>query len=282
MLRSILVPLGTSSQTSAAMKLAASMALAKRHGEARQVSVTGLSIVDSDQIPSGRYANVVNREELLEEAAAKADDLMGIFINKMVGYGIADEQVHTLRVTGSPFEEIVHASVFNDVIVVGEKCSFPPVNQDYHTMQNLYHKASRPVLLTAEEAHDCKKVVLAMDGSASSSRMIYAFLHLNLFPNAEVLMVYSEKERQRYHLDGFYKHLEDHVREFFRRLQVKSIPGAMDEEIAALVQSEGADLLAIGIHQSHFLSRLRDAMYLREPFADQLLKNMNASLFTVH
>lgn len=282
MLRSILVPLDVSEYTSAAIEMAAHMALQKRHGESRRVIVTGLSIVDKDQFPTGRYATVVNREELERDAHAKADDLVSLFLERTRKLGLSEDQVRCSKVMGSPFNEIVHASVFSDLILMGEQCSFPPVNQDYQTMHHLYHRASRPVLLNQKHVKEVKRVVVAMDGTASSSRMLYTFLHLNPFPQAEVVLTYSKQEEQQYQLEDFYERLKAHVEEFFRKVRVVTMDGGMEESIASLVDQEGGDLLAIGIHESHFLTRLRDVMNLRDPFADKLLRGMKASLFTVH
>ncbi|HEX9843534.1 MAG TPA: hypothetical protein VGC20_12325, partial [bacterium] len=67
MLKRILVPLDTSEFTAAATRMAAALADRAQAVVREPVTLMGLGIVDMDQMPTGRFASIVPREEILAE-----------------------------------------------------------------------------------------------------------------------------------------------------------------------------------------------------------------------
>ena len=79
MLKRILVPLDSSKFTSAAIRMAANIANREKTSEGTEVTLVGLGIVDTDQLPSGRFSSVVDRDQIIAEAEQGADELIAAF-----------------------------------------------------------------------------------------------------------------------------------------------------------------------------------------------------------
>lgn len=283
MLKRILVPLDTSEFTVAATHSAALLATtAAGAGTSDGIDLTGLGLVDLDQLPTGRFASLVPREQILAEAEETVRGLVEAFRKRVKEAGVSDDRVHTRQAVGSPFGEIIRESVFNDLIVLGEQCSFPPVHHDYATLRHLYHEASRPILLTRKDFNQVQTVVLAMDGTAPASRMMYTFSQLNPFPGARVVLVHSKAEAEMYKLGGFFTRVEGSLRDHGLDVRTHPVAGELESELPAVVKGEQAQVLAVGIHGTQFMDRIRDPLDLRPHFAQRLLASMDASLFVVH
>lgn len=283
MLKRILVPLDTSEFTPAATEMAVEVALQEKVRTRDQVSVLGLGLVDTEQLPSGRFAAMVPREEVLEEARHKAEELMQAFARQAQSLGMPAEQVQTQLEMGPPFRKIVHLSVFCDVIIVGQRCSFPPANQEFDTFNHLYHGASRPVLVTPARHVNVRRVVMVMDGSAPASRMMYFYAHLNPFPEAEVVLAYSRLELERYEtLEGFFDGVADYLRSYGLGVRMHEVETEVEDALAELVRGEDAQAIAMGIPPETFMDKLRDPFHVRETHVQRLLRECHAALFTVH
>lgn len=282
MLKRILVPLDTSEFTRAATRMAAHIANREQAVIKEPVTLTGLGIVDLDQIPTGRFAKIVPRDQIIAEAEQTVDGLIDRFRQDARALGLPDAQVETTKASGSPFRQIIRESVFCDMIVMGEQCCFPPVNVDYETMYLLYHQASRPVLLTRADYATVDKVVMAMEGTAPASRMMYNYVHLEPFPRARVVLTYSRQEEEQYNLREYYQRVEKYLTSY--HIDVRSVPvsGDLREEIAGVVNEENAQVLAFGIHREGIMERLRDPLHIRQHFARKFLGGVSASLFAVH
>jgi nucleotide-binding universal stress UspA family protein len=282
MLRRILVPLDTSDFTQAATRMAITIADREEAVVREPVTLVGQGIVDLDQLPTGRFASLVPREQVLGEAKAKVKELMETFRREAGERGVPASQVETIEASGSPFHCIIRESVFCDMIVMGERCSFPPVHHDYLTMHHLYHEASRPVIITEQGFQQVERVVMAMDGTAPASRMMYNYVHLQPFPRAQVVLAYSKEEEEQYHLTEYFQRVRSYLEAYHLDVRSVALPGDMESEIAGCVNREGAAVLALGIHREQFLERLSDPFGIRQNFARRLLKSMAASLFIVH
>lgn len=282
MLKRILIPVDTSEFTDSAIRIAADMARQERQAQSGEVTLVGLGLVDTEQLPSGRFAKLVPRDQILQEAEAQINERMAHFKHLVDTLGIPPDRVQTRVEQGPPFRKIIHNSVVCDLVAMGIRCSFPPINQDYESLSNIIHSASRPVVIADENYGSIERVLMVMDGTAPSSRMIYAFALLNPMPLAQVTLLYAQQEIERYpSLTGFFERAAEFLRE--HGIDVKPLPVPVVDEhvIEAITQDERADMIALGVHASHFMDHLRDPLNLRQPFVERLLKKTNASLFTV-
>ena len=283
MLRQILVPLDTTSHTPAATRVAADIARNVREAVGRDmVTLLGLGIVDLDQIPTGRFATLVPRDEILAEARASAKALIDAFRGQARAAGVAPENIATHFTEGSPFQAIMHHHVFADMVVMGESCCFPPVAVDYDTLQQLYHRASRPILLTPREPRPVETVVMVMDGTASSSRMMYAYAHLNPFPRAKLVVAHSRLEEEYHSLKDFFDRVQTYLESFKFQVTQERLDGHMVESLPSLVKERGASAIAMGVHAEHFLDKVRNPLHLALPGVQTVFGKTGVSLFTVH
>ena len=284
MLKRILVALSASEFTPPAIRMAAEMADVETEVEHERVTLVGLSVVDTDLMPSGRFSSLVPREEILAEAQTKAEELIAEFRALTKTLGVRENLIETACVTGSPFREIIHRGVFCDLIVMGRKSSFPPVYHDYETLPNLFHRASRPVVIVGDTHRPVERVILAMDGTAPSSRVMYHYVHLNPFPKANLQVIYSKVEEEQYHLTEYFRNVESYLKSFHLKVEMKRVDGEIRDEISGVVEKENAQVIAMGIHAEHFLDRFREALHinLREDTIQKMLRTTSACLFTVH
>lgn len=182
------------------------------------ISLLCLGIVDLEQIPTGRFASIVPRYKILTEAREKVESLMKEFRKQAREIGIEPARIETHRSEGEPFQKIIQHHVMADLVIMGPTCSFPPALHDYPTLVHLFRQASRPVLLVADQERTVKTLVMVMDGTASSSRMLYAYAHLRLFPEENILVVHSKYEEEYHDLRDFF----DNVMEFLDGCGIKA------------------------------------------------------------
>jgi nucleotide-binding universal stress UspA family protein len=283
MLRQVLIPLDTTSFTPAATRLSAAIARNVREALGRDaVTLIGLGIVDLDQIPTGRFASLIPRDQLLAEARDRAKSLLETYRENLSREGIAPDKVETRFAEGSPFQAIMHHHVFSDMVVMGASCCFPPVSVDYDTLANLYHRASRPILLTPEEPRPVETVVMVMDGTAPSSRMMYAFAHLNPFPRAKLLIARSRFEEESHHLAEFFARVQTYLENFKFQVEQHRLEGHMIEALPDLVRARNAGAIAIGVHAEHFLDKVRNPLNLARSGVQNLFEQTGVAVFTVH
>ncbi|MBI3991901.1 MAG: universal stress protein [Candidatus Lambdaproteobacteria bacterium] len=282
MLKRILIPLDTSEYTDSAIRIAVDMASQERAAEAEAVTLIGMGIVDMDQLPRGRFSSLVPREEIQRDAEAQVQERIAHFRQIARELGVREENIQTRMEEGSPFKKIIHTSVVCDMVAMGMRCSFPPINQDYESLSNLIHHASRPIVIADQNYQKIDKVVMVMDGTAPSSRMLYAYAQMNPLPLARVIMVHSQEEVAKYaSLRGFFEQAATFLQEHRVTVELRAIDMSDDSKIAELVNAEGAEMIALGVHAAHFMDHLRDPLGLRRMPVENLLHATRASLFTV-
>ena len=283
MLRKILIPLESSQYTPAAVSLAADIAIQVREFLGRDaVTLAGLGIVDTDQLPSGRFASMVPREEILSEAREKSAALLSAFRRQTAEKGIPEAFVETHQTEGSAFATIMQHHVFCDLLVMGETCSFPPAHNDYNTLDHLFHQASRPILITTEKPRPIDAVVMAMDGTACASRMMYAYAHLNPFPKAKLLVAHTRAEEKSYNLENFFERVKDYLQVYNFDVELLSVDGHLLDELPAVADAHNAGVIAMGVHTEHFMDKIRNPLALRLSPGEKLLQQSRRVLFTVH
>jgi len=283
MLRKILIPLDASKYTPIAVRVASQIANGVQAEAGRDiVKLSGLGIVDLDQLPTGRFASMVPRDEIVAKAREEVESFMEEFQEIAVGEQVPEENLETHYMEGSPFSIIMHEHIFSDLVVIGEECSFLPNNRDYITLENIFHWSSRPILITREAPLTIDKIVLAMDGTASSSRMLYSFLHINPFPKAKVVLTISAQEEEAHDLGNFFDRMSQFITSYGFDVEKKRLSGDLLEELPALVTKEKAGAVAMGVHNEHFIERIRKPMHIGGSAVEALLEKTNALLFTAH
>ena len=282
MLRKILVPLDTSKYTPVATRVAADIANNVRAVLGRDaVTLQGLGVVDLDLLPKGRFAALMPKEEILHEARATVAGLIAAFREQVARLEIPEAFIETRTTEGSPFAKIIHHHVFCDLVVMGTRCAFPPANDDYETLVHLLFESSRPLLIVSDKPRPFRTVVMAMDGTAASSRLLYAYAQINPFPDAKVVIVHSSYEERYHDLKDFFGRVSDYLTAYKFDVEQLRLDGHLMEGLPQVVQECGADAVAMGIHSESALHRLGTPLHLLTLPLERLLDEAHVALFTV-
>ncbi|MBT5710112.1 universal stress protein, partial [Candidatus Poribacteria bacterium] len=126
--------------------------------------VTGIAVVDLPGIerfvgptPAGAGRSAAALEQtLLAETQAKAEQVLTEFAATCEARGVA----HTIHAeTGKPFEEIIEASKYHDVIVIGQRTAFRygAEEETGDTLNRILEHGLTPVVALPAEPRDIRK-----------------------------------------------------------------------------------------------------------------------------
>ncbi len=251
MLRRILIPLDPSPYAAAA--LGYGCFLAKR----QNAEVTGVVVLDIPGIeksvgpvPLGGiyYASMLEKSK--EKKAHKhIQTLLGKFKERCQKEGVIH---HEAELQGSPSGQILHDSLYYDLVVMGMRTHFhfetEPKPGD--SIERILSHASTPFLLVPEHFQPKEKinVLIAFNGSLPAVRVLQGFIHLfgtSAF-ETEITLLMSESDANlaKFHLDGASAYLKAHS---FRNVKIERISQdiiqAMEEKYLPW-----ADLVVLGVH----------------------------------
>ena len=251
MLKSIVVALDGSSSSANARRLA--MDVARRTG----ASLVGLGVLDEPWItapramPIGGGAYQAHRnEELLSQGRVKIEQRVSDFHAECQAASLNHSAIGA---AGDPVEQIDAEADRPDLRVPGRQPNFHGADgRDIRgTACRLLTRHQRPLMVAPEGDNldgDPEKVVVAFDGSVTSSRAMHMFLLLGLADGREVHVVSVDSDEKK--ADG----LAERGAALFRShgLKVKAhgvhLTGRPSAAILGAVASVGAGRLVMGAH----------------------------------
>lgn len=194
MLKSILIGVDGSSFGTAAIDLGVEWA---RRFDA---ALVGLGIVDEPEIrgpeavPLGGMAYKQHRDEsLLFEAHLNIGRALENFRSRSEAAGVSCK---SLKATGFPAEQLMLEAQRYDLVLLGQRTSFPFETQggSDDTLRNVVKHSPRPVVAVPEKPRQGSTVVIAYDGSLQAARTLQAFqgLGLNRFQSVHVVSVHPD------------------------------------------------------------------------------------------
>jgi len=158
--------------------------------------VTGIAVVDLPGIerfvgptPAGASRSAAALEDqLIAETQAKAEDVLARFAETCAARGV-QHAVHAE--TGKPFEEIIHASKYHDVIVIGQRTSFRygAGDETGDTLHRIMERGLTPVVALPKQPREVGKVLVTYDGSLQSARAVQMFLMLGVWDDCETTLI---------------------------------------------------------------------------------------------
>lgn len=256
MIKRILVALDPDQDTPAATRYATDIAA---RTDAR---VSGLATIDTGAIaaqigPGGavgaaHYAEI-SRSHMIEEARSTARELVERFDSALEFAHLPHEK----RVAeGTPFEQVIEETKYNDLLVIGRVPHFfyNRPDQETNTLARIVKQGLSPTLVVGEEYHPVKRVIIAYDGSAPSARTMHRFAQLRPFGtnvSVEIVNVRSgDSASKRRESELLLRLAGDYLREHgFDNVMVTSLVG--DSPGTLLInhaQKSGVDLIVAGAH----------------------------------
>lgn len=177
-------------------------------------------------------------------------------------------------------QELLHESIYADLIVIDKKESFNKEHDDAPAgfIRFLLANSECPVLVVPSAYKVIEKISLLYDGSPSSVYAIKMFSYLapdmKTLP-AEIITVKEEE------LD---RHLPDHdlMKEFmkrhFPRAVYKILQGDPEDEIIRYLKNRKQnELLVLGAYHRNMVSR-----WFKTSMADKLMRRLKTPLFIAH
>lgn len=264
MIKRILVALDPDTDTPIATRYAAELA-ARFGGE-----VSGLAVIDTRRIaaeagPGGAvgagYYLELSRKRMTDEARDTARRLVTTFDAALREAGVR----HAERVEeGGPVEEVIEATKYHDLLVIGRTPHFfyTRPEEKTNTLAQVVKKGITPTLVVGEAYRPVERVLIAYDGSAASARSMQRFAQLQPFGSdvalelVHVRLAGGSAERMRSAL------LLRLARSFllahgFERVSETSRNGGTPVEVLSEhARDVGADLVVAGAHSVSAMRRL--------------------------
>lgn len=177
-------------------------------------------------------------------------------------------------------QELLHESIYADLIVLDKKESFQHTNKQFPAdfIQDMLANAECPVLIVPSEFRAIEKIILLYDGGPSSVYAIKTFSYLfpgfNRFPT-EVICV--RNEMLNLHLpDNFL--MKEFMKRHFPEAVYKVLKGNAENEIVKYLKNRKQhELLVMGAYERSRLSR-----WFKASMADKLMLQLKTPLFVTH
>ncbi len=255
MIRRILLAVDASEHSRAAARYAAE--LAKVH----DAVVYALGVVDvpgivrsSTTVGAGasHYGKVLC-ERRLDEARTVLADFLDEVKAEIGKYGVKCKRIHE---SGPVHELVAQHSRHTDIVVVAEEINFEfeTSHKPGDTLFKMLEITSRLTLVVPDTPRQFKRVVVAHDLSPSCARVLYMMMHVNPFPDAEIIVVHADNEgmTDTEDLEDITGYLEEHG--FTAEMVVRNVKAS--QAILEVADERDADAIVLGAYDVGKVRRL--------------------------
>jgi len=219
----------------------------------------------------------VNFDRLADEDKSTREHSVNHF-KEICRMSAINHSIH--RVENFPLPQLLHESIYADVLVIDKKETLTRFQQDVPSdfIRQLLINAECPVVVVPSNFDLIEKVLLLYDGEPSSVYAVKQFSYL--FPNlkslpTEVLSVKEENENL---------HLPDNrlMKEFMKRhypdATYKVLTGDPEKEIVHYLKNRHQnELVILGAYRRNTVSR-----WFKTSMADELMQQLKTPLFIAH
>lgn len=215
--------------------------------------VTGIAVVDLPGIErfvgpapagAGRAAATLT-DDLLVQTQAKAEEALAEFAATCQARGVR----HAVYAgTGKPFEEIIEASKYHDVIIIGHRTAFRygAGEETGDTLHRILERGLTPVVALPAEPRDIRNVLVAYDGSLQSARAIQMFLMLGIWARCDTtILTVSDDPAEG---DRLLTDMQDYFASYAVDAAVVRATGRPADAILDQIARTEADLLVMGAY----------------------------------
>ncbi len=251
MIRRILIPFDPSPYAAAALEYGCF--IAKQY----KAEITGVVVLDTPGIEKsigpiplgGLYYADKLEEQKTKEAHEHIKALLEKFKEKCEKEGVTNSET---ELQGLPGEQILHTSIFYDLVVMGLRTSyhFETEKKTYDSIEEILHHSSTPILAVPDhfEHKENRNILIPFNGSRPASRALKSFVHLLNASAAEtnitLLMSDPDVNAARFYLDGAEAYLKAHS---YNNIKKEWTP----QDIISVIKEkylDWADLVVLGVH----------------------------------
>jgi nucleotide-binding universal stress UspA family protein len=253
MLKRILVGLGGTEYTVAAINQAISLAIA------HNAELTGVSVMDPRRVtpfmamPIGDGPMVYPETgSFLAKARERVEWETHEFSETCRAMGVRHRVV---REVGEPFSLMTDEARYHDLMVFGLKSLFETdlVADPLDALVRLVQAGVRPLLAVSKQVRPVRKVLIAYSGSMESAKAMKAFVQMQLWPIKELRIVSFDDGTK--HTKNLLAEATGFCRAHGLEPETESITGCPANDLLPYMQSWGADLTVVGNSAQNLLLR---------------------------
>lgn len=272
MIKRILVGLGGTEYTGAAIKQAVTLAMA------HDADVTGVSIIDESRltysgpvpIGGGHYAHELANDRM-EKAKERSERAVREFTDACHAAGV---QHQVRREIGEPFTLLIDQARYHDLMIFGLRSLFEYdlVPDPHNALVQLVQAGVRPLIAVSKGFYPVKKVLIAYSGSMESAKAMKRFVQMRLWPEAKLRIVTFEHQADK--AEQLVGDAADYCRAHGFEVEVAFVPKSPKDHLLPYAEEWGADLTVVGNSAKNLL--------LRRIFGEtalHVIQNANRPLF---
>lgn len=212
--------------------------------------VTAISVTDIERlrnvgpvaIGGGTFANdlVSERIEMNDKAILQSLDILTRLCDE------AEVPCHVVRAGGSPYKKLLDASRYHDLMVFGLRGLFEHgvIGEPPNELVQLIESGVHPVLAVGPNYRPVHRVLVAYSGSVESAKTVRNFIHLDLWPDAEVKVIHVGDSEDSGHA------LLTDISEYFaahgRKVETELMEGSPNEVVLKQAGEWDAELIVVG------------------------------------
>ncbi|MBF0237964.1 MAG: universal stress protein [SAR324 cluster bacterium] len=235
--------------------------------------IIGLAPINEKSLPK---SNGDQSKNIPPHITSQVKRTISEFKLSMAEHRIPASRYQIKQVVGDPFQKIVRESMFCDLVVIGRKCHFPDQTQEDNSPDRLLYRSSRPIMFTPLQFRPIKSIVIGLDGTASSSRLMHVFKHLSPFKGAAIHLVYTRWEVKTYHLEEYFDEIRRYIQSGGYDVELvvknKKFPNAILE----VAEQKNADLIAFGVREELY----RDKIQFDQSIVHSIMETSKLPVFT--
>jgi nucleotide-binding universal stress UspA family protein len=253
MLKRILVGLGGTEYSVAAIDQAVSLALA------HQAELTGVSVIDEARLTAvgpvplggGEYARELAMDRMAK-AAERVEWAIGKFTEACQSTGV---KFRVLREVAEPFTALTEQARYHDLMVFGLRSlfEFDLVDDPHDALIRLVQAGVRPLIAVSLGFKPVHKALIAYSGSMESAKAMKHFVQMRLWPQAQVRIVSFADGRAG--TEQFLADAAEYCSAHGLQVETCAVSGSAKDQLLPYAEQWGADITVIGNSAKNLLLR---------------------------
>ena len=253
MLKRILVGLGGTRYTVAAINQAVSLAMA------HDAELTGVSVIDPGRIApivavpleDGSFVEPPS-QDFMKIARDRVEWATNEFTEACKAAGVSHRVV---REVGEPFSLMIAEARYHDPMVFGLKSLFESdfVADPHDALVRLVRSGVRPLLAVSKGFTPITKVLIAYSGSMESAKAMKRFVQMQLWPVSELRIISFEDGKG--HARELLADAANYCRAHGLNAETECVAGSPKEHLLSYIRNWDADLTVVGNSAQNLILR---------------------------